>query len=118
MMQQMAQQMMQDPNAMKKMGDMMNQMGGGAGGGAPQGGGDDGMSAVMADLMQNPQKAQALFAKAMADPEVKQMMADDPSLAPLINRIKGGDYAAFMELGSKPEAMRKVKQLVKKYYDK
>jgi len=120
MMQQMAQQMMSDPNAMKKMGDMMGQMGGamGAQGGGGGGGGDDGMSQVMADLMRNPQKAQQLFAQAMADPEVKQMMRDDPTLEPLIGRIKGGDYAAFMELGSKPEAMRKVKQLVKKYYDK
>merc|ERR1719491_2835494 len=92
--------------------------GGGGGGMGGGGGGDDGMSQVMADLMQNPQKAQALFGEAMADPEVKEMMAEDPSLGPLIGRIKNGDYAAFMELGGKPEAMRKVKSLVKKYYDK
>merc|ERR1712154_407510 len=106
----------------KKMGDLMNQMGGGQGGSGVGGGGGSGggqdVNAVMADLLQNPDKAKRIFAQAMEDPEVKQMMQSDPSIEPLINRIKTGDYAAFMELGSKPQAMAKVKQLIQKYYRK
>lgn len=124
MMQQMAQQMMQDPNAMKKMADMMGNLGG-AGGAAPnQGGGGSNdndemdVNQVMADLLQNPQKAQKIFEKAMSDPEVQELMREDPSIEPLINRIKTGDYAAFMELGGKPKAMAKVKGLIQKYYKK
>ena len=129
MMQQMAQQMMQDPNAMKKMADMMGGLGGMGGmpGGGGGGGGDNNngggandmdVNAVMADLLQNPEKAKGIFEQAMNDPEVKQLMAEDPSIEPLINRIKTGDYAAFMELGGKPQAMAKVKSLIQKYYQK
>ena len=123
MMQQMAQQMMQDPNAMKKMADMMGNLGGNN----PQrnnsnnrGDGNDDMDVnqVMADLLQNPEKAQEIFQKAMNDPEVKELMSEDPSIEPLINRIKTGDYGAFMELGGKPKAMAKVKGLIQKYYKK
>ena len=123
MMQQMAQQMMQDPNAMKKMADMMGNMGGGGGGGVPGSGsndnqGDMDVNSVMTDLLQNPEKAQEIFSKAMSDPEVEELMKQDPSIAPLINRIKSGDYAAFMELGGKPQAMAKVRKLIQKYYKK
>eukprot|EP00484_Ammonia_sp_Unknown_P001186 CAMPEP_0197023242 /NCGR_PEP_ID=MMETSP1384-20130603/3999_1 /TAXON_ID=29189 /ORGANISM="Ammonia sp." /LENGTH=481 /DNA_ID=CAMNT_0042451433 /DNA_START=40 /DNA_END=1485 /DNA_ORIENTATION=+ len=120
---QMAQQFMQDPNAMKQMGDLMGQMGmaGAAGGGdgaAPGGGGGNDMNVneLMGDLLQNPQKAQAVFQQALNDPEAKQMMQQDPSLKPLIDKIVGGEYAAFLELSQKPEAMKKVKKLVQKYY--
>merc|ERR1712130_790783 len=102
MMQQMAQQMMKDPNAMKKMGDMMKQFGGGQNMGN----------------MAGQQKAQKIFKRAMADPEVTELMQSDPSIQPLIDRIKTGDYAAFMELGTKPQAMAKVKSLIQKYYKK
>merc|ERR1712154_692325 len=124
MMQQMAQQMMSDPNAMRNMQQMMGQMGGGGngGGGMPDfgNGNDDGADTgnVMADLMANPQKAQKIFKQAMQDDEVKQLLADDPSIVPLINRIKSGDYTAFMELGSKPQALKQIKTLIKKYYKK
>mmetsp|Transcript_16199 Transcript_16199/g.14538 ORF Transcript_16199/g.14538 Transcript_16199/m.14538 type:complete len:503 (-) Transcript_16199:135-1643(-) len=123
MMQQMAQQMMQDPNAMKKMADMMGNMGGGApAAGANDGGGggdaDVDVNQAMADLLQNPEKAQGVFQQAMSDPEVKELMKEDPAIEPLINRIKTGDYGAFMELGSKPKAMAKVKGLIQKYYKK
>ena len=128
MMQQMAQQMMKDPNAMKNMSEMLGNLGGGGGGGMNMpnmgggggggGGIDEDTSQVMADLMQNPQKAQRIFKEALQDPEVKQLLADDPSIAPLINRIKGGDYAAFMELGAKPHALQQIKSLITKYYKK
>mmetsp|Transcript_16200 Transcript_16200/g.14540 ORF Transcript_16200/g.14540 Transcript_16200/m.14540 type:complete len:116 (+) Transcript_16200:2-349(+) len=115
---------MQDPNAMKKMADMMGNLGGGGGGPPNQGGGGSNdndemdVNQVMADLLQNPQKAQKIFEKAMSDPEVQELMREDPSIEPLINRIKTGDYAAFMELGGKPKAMAKVKGLIQKYYKK
>eukprot|EP01083_Nonionella_stella_P005479 15837_1 len=116
MMQQMAQQMMQDPSAMQKMGDLVNSMGG-----APRGGGGGDASGAqdanwMSDLMQNPDKAKAIFAQAMEDPEVQDMMSADPSIAPLINRVKSGDQTAFLELGTKPDVMAKVQQLIQKYY--
>merc|ERR1712019_290217 len=109
---------------MKNMTDMLGNMGGGGmnmpnmGGGNSNDDGDDVVNTgqIMADLMQNPQKAQRIFKEAMQDGEVKQMLADDPSLGPLIDRIKGGDYAAFMELGSKPQAMKQIKSLIAKYY--
>merc|ERR1719384_1685582 len=120
MMQQMAQQMMKDPNAMKKMGDMMKQFGGGQNMGnmAGQQQEQKEQQQVMADLLQNPEKAQKIFKEAMADPEVTELMQSDPSIQPLIDRIKTGDYAAFMELGTKPQAMAKVKSLIQKYYKK
>eukprot|EP01084_Bolivina_argentea_P046431 85526_1 len=126
MMQQMAQQMMQDPDAMKKMGDMVGQMqqGDGDGGGGGDGGGDGGnnngadVQNVMQDLLQNPEKAKEVFSKAMQDPEVKELLQTDPTIEPLINRIKTGDYSAFIELGSKPQAMAKIKGLIKRYYTK
>lgn len=116
MMKQMAEQMMKDPESMKKMGEMLGGMGG-MGGSAGGGGNNVDTNQIMADLLQNPQKAQALFKRAMADPEVKQMMRDDPTIEPLIKRIQSGDYAAFMELGGKPQAMAKVKGLIAKYYN-
>merc|ERR1712228_654551 len=109
-------------NPMKNMSDMLGNMGGGGMNmpnmGGAGGGGDDDTSQIMADLMQNPQKAQRIFKEAMQDEEVKQLLVEDPSIGPLIDRIKGGDYAAFMELGSKPQAMQQIKSLIAKYYKK
>merc|ERR1739842_48518 len=113
MMQQMAQQMMSDPNAMRNMQQMMGQMGGG---GMPNNNGnDDNSGNMMADLLSNPDKAKRIFEQAMKDDEVKQMLADDPSIAPLVDRIKSGDYSAMMELGSKPGVLPKIQKLVAKY---
>merc|ERR1719233_2543508 len=117
MMQQMAQQMMSDPNMMDNISKMManpemqkmaaDMMGGGGG---PAGEGSGLMS-----LMRDPAKLQEVLTKVYDDPETKEWMESNKEAADILNRLKGGDSSVGMELIQKPDVMVKMKKLLEKH---
>jgi small glutamine-rich tetratricopeptide repeat-containing protein alpha len=117
MMQQMAQQMMSDPNMMDNIGKMMANpemqkmaadMMGGGGGSAGEGSG-------LMSLMSNPQKLQEVLTKVYDDPETKEWMETNKEAADILNRLRGGDSSVGMELIQKPDVMVKMKSLLEKH---
>jgi len=117
MMQQMAQQMMSDPNMMDNISKMManpemqkmaaDMMGGGAGA-AGEGSG-------LMSLMRDPTKLQEVLTKVYDDPETKEWMESNKEAADILNRLKGGDSSVGMELIQKPDVMVKMKKLLEKH---
>jgi len=118
MMQQMAQQMMSDPNMMDNISKMManpemqkmaaDMMGGQGGGGAGGGSG-------LMQLLKDPFKLQEVLTRVYDDPETKEWMDSNSEAADLLNRLKGGDPSVGMELIKKPDIMVKMKTLLEKH---
>jgi len=129
MMQQMAQNMMSDPNAMDKMQGMMNnpdfmQNMQGMMGANPNlgnlanqmGSMDPGFMAKMQGVMSDPVKRQEIMTKVMNDPDMSELKAD-PEVGPALERLKAQDMSAMSELMGKPDTFSKLTSVLKKYVD-
>ena len=114
-----AQNLMKNPDMMK---NMMNQMGGMPGGNNNNNNDNNDdqndkefMQKIMMEAMQNPDKAKRVWEDAQNDDEVKQLLLN-PEYAPLIEKFKDGDTSVMLEVAQKPELLKKVQKLLKKYW--
>jgi len=118
MMQQMAQQMMSDPNMLNNVSKMMgspqmqkmaaDMMGGKAGNSSGEGPG-------LMELLRDPAKLQEVLSRVAEDPEMKAWMESNTEAANIFNRMRAGDSSVGMELIQKPDIMMKMKGLLEKH---
>jgi len=128
-MQQMAQQFMQDPNAMSKMQGMMSDPNFMANMSNFMGGNPDmsnlaqqmsqmdpGLMAKMTGIMTDPAKRDGFMTRVLADPEVQAMKAD-PEIGPTLDRLEAQDFSAFSDITSKPEVFGRMQGVLKRLMD-
>jgi len=118
MMQQMAQQMMSDPNMLNNVSKMMGNpemqkmaadlMGGKADS-------STGEEPSLMELMRDPAKLQEVLSRVAEDPETKSWMESNTEAANIFNRMRAGDSSVGMELIQKPDIMMKMKGLLEKH---
>jgi len=125
-MQQMAQKMMSDPNAMSQMQGMMqnpdfmsnvsNMMGGSnmADLMGQMGKQDPESFAKIQEVLSDPVRKEEIIGKVLADPDVAGLRAD-PEVGPLLNRLQAQDMSAMTELMAKPEVFGQLQNVIKKY---
>jgi len=119
----MVSKMMQDPNMMSKMAEMMkspaaqemakNLFSGGGGGGG--GGGPPNLEKLMA-LNRDPEKLRAVLNKLTDDPEYKALVQQDPSIGEAIEATKMGDPSKMTSMLTNPHSM-KIIGLINKHLD-